>query len=252
MDIKNIFKKKEKNKLLINWKVADKLQKDNISDLFEKCSKHMPPYWDELKKDFDLGKTVKADIDNQFCYKENGRSRLNASTCPSFIEIFKNSYLLKAPVEFYVEINDNGIEIQSSNQAILNVNSHDLEAQLWGNFNPNVMNIKFELFDVAVKTLNKSTKIVILDNIFYTDIPFRVLPGVLPLSPKYPLSFNLNTTIDKRLISQGKKYTKLVKAGTPLAMFYMPDGVLDISCEEIDFSYKKAFIGDYIKKLNEN
>ena len=154
-------------------------------------------------------------------------------------------------MELYVEMDNNGIAIQSSNPSIISANSHDLRTQLWGDFNPNIMNIKFELFNVAAKTLNKSTKAVMLDNIFYTDLPFRVLPGVLPLSPKYPIALNLNTTIDKRSISQGKKYSKLVKAGTPLAMFYMPDGILDIGYEELDFSYKKAFIGDHIKKLNE-
>lgn len=251
MNILNIFKKKEKNKLLISWKVSGELQKDNISDLFEKCSKHMPPYWNKLKEGFDLGKTIKANTDDDFYIKENKRSRLNASTCPSFVEIFKNSYLLKTPVEYYIEMDNNGISVTSSNPKVMNINSHDLKTQLWGSFNPNVRNIKFEFFDLTAKTLNKSTKAIMIDNIFYTDLPFRVLPGVLPLSSKYPSSFNLNTTIDRRLISKGEKYTKLVKAGTPLAMFYMPDGVLDINVEEINLYYKKAFIADTIKKLNE-
>ena len=89
-----------------------------------------------------------------------------------------------------------------------------------------------------------------LDNIFYSDLPFKVMPGVLPIDPKYPVALNINTTIDKRLFKE-KKYTKLVKAGTPLAMLYVPDGILDLENKKIKMSYKKHFIADHIKKLNE-
>jgi hypothetical protein len=39
MDIRKIFRKKEKNKLLLNWKIKGVLQESNIDDLIQKCSK---------------------------------------------------------------------------------------------------------------------------------------------------------------------------------------------------------------------
>ena len=266
MDIRKIFKKKEKNKLLLNWKIKGVLQESNVDDLIQKCSKKMPPYWGKLTEDFDLEKTIKLekfipvknsphDKDREYFLenwkKKNGFSRANASTCPSFNEIFKNSYILKTPVDLYVEIDKKGIIVTSSNSDIIDVANHDLQTQLWGGFNPNLLNVKFEIFGVMAKTLNKSSKIIMLDNIYYSDLPFRVMPGILPLSPKYPVSFNLNTTIDRRFFNLEEKYTKLIKSGTPLAMFYMPDGVLDIKIQEIPQPNKKYFIADHMKKLNE-
>lgn len=268
MNILNVFKKKEKNKLLVSLEE----ESININEIIEKCSKNMPPYWDKLRRNFNLEKTIKfhsmanlnLDIkeENEKFYEihnepgndeiwnqDNGISRVNASTCPSFVEIFKNSYVLKTPVEFYIEVEGNKIKILSSNKKILGTASHPLKEQLWGDFNEDLINIKFEIAAV-VKTLNKRINIVMLDNIFYSDLPFKVMPGVLPIDPKYPVALNINTTIDKRLFKE-KKYTKLVKAGTPLAMLYVPDGILDLENKKIKMSYKKHFIADHIKKLNE-
>jgi len=272
MGIRDIFKKKEKNKFLINWEWLG--DKQDYNQLIEKCSKNLPPYYKNLSKNFDKEKSIRfrflmdqkskfdregiegeerekliEDIDKEDTWSQGGGiSRLNASTCPSFGEIFKNCYVFKSPVDFYIKADKNGMQITSRDPDVFDVTTHSLSGQLWGNFNPNIINVKFET-KATIKTTIKNTKMVFLDNIFYTDLPFRVMPGVLEISCKYSTSFNLNTFIDQRFFN--KEYTKLVKAGTPLAMLYMPDGVLDIESKSFSTNYRKYFMGDYIKKLNE-
>lgn len=274
MDIRKIFRKKEKNEILIDWEPALGMLQEgsvDINEIIEKCSKNMPPYWYNLQKGFNLEKTLKfhsmANLNLNIkkekekfdeIHKEpgndkiwdqgNGISRVNASTCPSFNEIFKNSYILKTPVDFFIEVERNKIKILSSNERVLEIASHPLKEQLWGDFNKNLINIKFEM-KAFIKTLNKRTNMVFLDNIFYSDLPFRVMPGILPIDPKYPVAINLNTTMDKRFFER-KKYTKLVKAGSPLAMLYMPSGILDLKIKRLGMPYQKYFIADHIKKIN--
>lgn len=272
MDIRNIFKKKEKNKILINWEWLG--EKQDYNQLIEKCSKNLPSYWKNLNKNFDQEKSIRfrflmdqklrfdrdgiegkerdkleKDLETEDVWSQgNGISRLNASTCPSFGEIFKNCYVFKSPVDFYIKADKNGMHITSRDPEVFDIMSHSLSGQLWGNFNTNIINVKFET-KATIRTSIKNTKMVFLDSIFYTDLPFRVMPGVLEVSCDYTTSFNLNTFIDQRFFN--KEYTKLVKAGTPLAMLYMPDGILDIESKEFPTSFRKYFFADHIKKLNE-
>ena len=270
MDIRNIFKRKEKNKILWCWKYEGMLQ--DSSDIIEPCLKNLPPYWKNLRKNYDEGKTIKfrnlvhrhdvedmdkdekeeliKDLKDEKIWSQgNGISRINASTCPSFNDIFKNCYVFKTPVSFYIEGNKDGIQITSRDKRVLDIESHSLSSQLWGDFNPNLISVKFQM-TTSVKTSRKKTKMIFLDNVYYTDLPFRVIPGVLELSPNSPTSFNLNTTIDKRFFEHKEKYSKLVKAGTVLAMIYMPDGILDIEDKNFSPSYRKYFLADGINQLN--
>ena len=275
MNIRNIFKRREKNKLLVSWEPGIGMREENaidISEVIEKCSKNMPPYWNKLGENFDeeksinfhgmnilnthLGRSKKEFYDNYgklhgdgLWNKGNNISRINASTCPSFIEILKNSYIIKTPVELYIKTDGVGLDVISSNPSVCGASSHPLNRQLWGNFNKNLLNIKFEIM-ANVKTLNKRTNMVMFDSIYYTDLPFKVMPGILPVNPKYPIDLNINTTIDKRLFKH-QKYTKLIKAGTPLAMFYVPDGILNLESSRLGLRYKRYFIADFFKKLNE-
>lgn len=272
MDIKSLFKKKEKNKLLVNWKWEGTLQKSN--DILEPCSKNMPPYWKGLSKNFSPESLVKyrGFVDRlnqqQGVSKEerknintevresgiwnlgNNVSRINASSCPSFVEIFKNSYVYKAPCDLYVKIDNKGWDITSRNKKLFDIASHSLPVQLWKGFNDNISNIKFQS-DLYIQTSLKNSKIIFLDNIYHSDLPFSVMPGVAEVSSKFAVNMNLNTFIDRRKFLNNS-YKKIIKAGTVLALIYMPDGILPIKDCELSPSPPKHFIGDYFKKLKKN
>ena len=211
MNIKNIFKKKRKNKLLFH--LFNNSEEIEINDILEPCSSNYPPYWKDLSKNqslstyvknrnyinqFDRGLISEEEMDKistpDFVYLGNGRSRINAGVCPSFVNIFKNSYIYKTPCEIYVEGNENGIEVYPSDPEVLAITSHPLSAQLWGDFNNNLTNIKFNI-QCVVKTTYKNARMIFLDSIYYSDLPFKVMPGVLDVSSKYTVSFNINTTI---------------------------------------------------------
>jgi len=268
MDIRNIFRKKEKNKLLISTPGLDGNQ--DLINALQPCSRNLPPYWKDLTKGNSWIETIrfKNDLDklndsnfnldekrkineklkkNNGGILKNGRSMINASTCPSFVEIFKNSFLIKTPCEIFVDIDNNNINVESAEKYLLDISFHDLNNQLWGDFNPNLRNIKFSL-PYRIKTSEKRAKLVFLDNVYYSDLPFKVMPGVVSIDNKFVSHFNLNTTIDRRYF-KNNNYQKIIKVGTPLAMIYMPDGLLDLEFTQFPEEPKIHFIGDYLKKL---
>ena len=137
MNILNIFKKKEKNKLLVSWKWEGNLQ--NSSDILEPGFKNIPSYWKNLSKGFSLKSSIEyKSLINKLNSKDiseeetnniksiinkskiwnlgNNTSRINASHCPSFVELFKNSYVYKSPCDIYVKIDDKGFNIISTNE----------------------------------------------------------------------------------------------------------------------------------------
>lgn len=261
-----IWKKEKKNKLLFSdVSVIGGIKSEEVlSPSMEK----LPSYWSKLNKGIAIDEKmlffkfmrkfnaaqnpqVKQQInnyinDNKIDVTKDGRSKINAAVCPSFVDIFRNSYIFKTPCEIYVEITDKGYDVHSANSEVMQVNRHDLKSQLWGNHNPNLFNIKFG-GNWLVKTTQKTTKIVFFDNILYNDLPFRVMPGVLKVTNKFSSFLNLNTYIDRRNIPS-KGYTKILKTGTPLGLLYMPDGLLEIEDKRFEESGKRYFMGDYLKK----
>jgi len=238
----------------------------DLEDIVVPIKGNFPNYWKYLRKDkqsikdaaefahLEHKQHMKKEIPgDKFPYLQNkfGRSTTNAMFCPSFLELFNNSFLLKAPCEILIDIDSKAgkMDIVPIDGRLMYIQRHNLRDQLWGDHNDNLINVKFAA-NWMIRTTSKPTKLVFFDPTYFTDQPYSVMPGVLPVVPHHEVSLNLNVFFDKREFSE-KHYTKIIKKGEVLSLIYMPDGILPL--ERYDFIGKgrQHFLMDYLKILKQ-
>jgi len=261
-------KNKDKNKILISFADLNHIGLDmDLEDLIVPVKGNYPTYWKDLRPDR-MAKTDKAEFANlqhrfyngkdkpdkhKFPYQQNskGRSTINVLHCPSFVEIFKNSFLIKAPCDIMLDIDKNTstIKVFPIDEGKIEIQRHSLRDQLWGDFNHDIINVKFS-GRWSIKTTTAPARMIFMDPVYWGAMPYRCMPGVLPVVPNREVSLNLNVSFDKKDLSD-KHHTKLINKGDVLSMVYMPDGLLEF--EKVHF-FKKGrmhFVNDYIKTLKE-
>lgn len=190
-------------------------------------------------------------------------SEITVRTCPSFVEVFKNSYCLLAPCDFMIKINTglnehnilNPLSYKSSIENAMWIDRpHDFKEQLNGALEEFV-NIKIG-FDLKVKPSKSSLKLVFMESTYYNNLPFRILPAAIELIPNFAMGMNINYILPKSFLykNQGKEF--LINHGDVLAMLYSPNGKAKIQPTN-EFQYvreheRPKFIGNYLYLLSKN
>jgi hypothetical protein len=186
----------------------------------------------------------------------NGKST-NAKFCPSFIELFKNSYLVKSPVEFVLTFKSNDeitLTMPSTERYYLTVEgSHNLNSQTNGGLK-DYLNLKIST-PLVLKTNKFPLNLTLLSPTYYNDFPCEVAPGILTLNSEYFLPLNINYIIprylEKRLIGQSLFFPK----GHVLAILYAGSKA-PIKFVDNILKYKLMpqyhFFGNYFKNIKNN
>jgi hypothetical protein len=207
-------------------------------------------------------------LDKWFCSAQpdwyaalKGRRRQNQQTprmCPSFVDIFKNSYLIKMPVDLLIayELDAGGFyrwnwEVPSE---FISLDNHDLAYQMGADYDARYLNFKIG-FQIRLKS-DKPRKLMFLDTFYHDVTPrdYRAMAGVMPLTG-INMELMVNTYVEKK--SFGTQGEFLIKEGEPLCLLYFPEGKPDIiknPCSVDDYTGKYAYtrtsyMGDYMKKI---
>lgn len=184
-----------------------------------------------------------------------------ARGCPAFVHLFKNSYLLRAPMDIsFVFYSDGTYGFSNAQMAsgvadhlnFVKIGSFNLTAKMGTEFS-RVSNLKL---DLAAKIIpDVATRCIFLDPQYHVEakLPFTIMTGILPMYPELFSTFALNVMINNENIKYDEWFH--IKEGTPLSYMYFPEGKPKIKSEwvsEEDFwqvSYQRTqFNSDFLKK----
>ena len=249
------FKKKQ-NKLIVDpTHFGDRGFDMPYNSIIDYTKNNLPKWWKNLTPNTIDKNTILDKL--YFNHKEKGiefgvhsYGLYTAKSCPSFIELFKNSYIIKAPCEMFIEIDAKNKQWRwmSTSKDLFSIDSHDLQSQLqWGNEYKNILNLKFEL-KAGVKTTKYPYNVIYMDPLFYNNFKLRMVPGILPLIPNYMAAFNLHFYLNFDDFKD--RETIHIKEGDVLSILYCPEGILEIKEQIVKHTPRTNFIGDYLKSLN--
>lgn len=148
--------------------------------------------------------------------KKSIKPNLTTQTCPSFVDLFKNSYVIKSPCDWLLEVEPNkGYRFTSSNKELMGDSFHNINNQMNGFSNGSLKNIKITL-RASLKSTLHLTKLIFLPPTYYNpNFPLDIMPGILPLTPNFALPLHINYFLNpnKKLVYRGS-------AGEIIGMLY--------------------------------
>lgn len=176
--------------------------------------------------------------------------------CPSFVELFKNTLLLRLPTDFIISYTGEYLIVQEAGaKGFVGHSYHDLKHQMDETYGQKNVNIKLD-FDFMFVS-DSPSKILITPPEYHFDEEVSCLKpmlGVLNTLPNVGIPFNVNTVVSLDYL--GEKQEVYMKKGTPLAYLYFPEGapssVEHVSSDEYhDTRYTRTtFFGDYLRQVN--
>lgn len=179
-------------------------------------------------------------------------------SCPSFVDIFRNSLVLRAPTEmifhFMGDANEYMVAAEFPNFRFVHSEQHDIETQMsreWGSQHIHLkLNFNFQFISEV------QSKCLILPPDYHFEEESLILKpmlGVLDLLPNLGVEFNLNMIAGKQDFLQKKEL--FVRKGTPLAYLYFPFGE-NVSVEYMpqheyeSFHFTRtSFGGEYLRHV---
>lgn len=181
------------------------------------------------------------------------------NACPSFIKLFKNSYMLRMPCDltFRVSWNPDPQKCHLESLAMSNfisVSQHDLADQMHPGFHELGTSLKINF--KMITTFDKPVHMMYLHPQYELGetYPGIVMHGVIPFAPGLSQEVNCNTIIPPHLRDQDIR----VKWKTPLAMLYFPEGKPRIKVHKLNSTDEVMLLNhprhqvsfDYISKIN--
>ncbi len=181
----------------------------------------------------------------------------NVRTCPSFVELFKNSYALVAPCDFTLKISLRGMDLIQVENGWLEITTHTgLPQELGGNqmgmqWDQTLQNIKI-MTGLTLGT-NKGHYNIMHLPAYYHEPKSKLFapPGISTITEDTPLDLNVNVFFDMSNLTSENEEVITVKHGTPLAYIYMPFGLLPYEKGNLDRKMRKQFLGDYKRQLEQ-
>jgi len=198
----------------------------------------------------------------------------NARTCPSFIDLFKDSYTFVAPCDIHFKIDSKGVNFVTAEDGWFETHSHTAQKPpkgVWENVVNEIgsLNQMGDLWDQQIHNIKFMTGLQLGVNhgeFRFMQMPsywhdpnatFFTPPGISTVTNANPLDLQLNTFIDfkKYRDKDGnlpeKGIFETIKVGTPLAVIYLPDGYLPYEKGKLNKRLRKKFLSDYSDHLKE-
>ena len=229
-----MFGKKKKQVLL--WDVIDKKYDTPITDYLIPTKQLQPKWYKNLKQVVDPRSGVG-----------------NVKSCPSFQQLFQDSYTFVSPCDFEIEVGRQGHRILQANSIWWKIDSHtniqNHPSQMGLEWDKDLYNVKFGP-NILISTNVGKLTVMSLPPFYYNPRSEIIIPpGVFDITPSINMQLNLNTFIDLKGMSVTDSKTIKIKAGQPLAMLYLPQGTLDLERTTLHSQPRKKFFGDYKEKL---
>lgn len=177
--------------------------------------------------------------------------------CPSFVEVFKNTLLLRLPTDIMIRYVGEYVSIEEAGgKGFIGHAFHDLRHQMDEDYGQKNINLKLD-FDFMFVSEGPSKIIITPPEYHFNEKVSCLKPmfGVLNTLSNLGIPLNINTVVSLDYL--GEKREVYIKKGTPLAYLYFPDGAPTSSVEHVssdeyqDTRYTRTtFFGDYLKQVN--
>ena len=176
--------------------------------------------------------------------------------CPSFIDMFKNSYLVRMPCDFVFRFQlDPHLDIlYKSPLPFLNLQGHSVEDQMHKSWAKDFVSVKLSFN--ATLTSNKKQKMMFLAPQYEQTekFPGMLLNGVVTHLPNHYLSLNIHFLLAK----QDCNKDIFISKDAPVCYLYFPDGKPKLKTHlvsEEEWHQKRTpkshyFEMDYVKKAS--
>ena len=185
------------------------------------------------------------------------KSRETVKSCPSFVDIFRNSLVLRAPCDFVFTVVDDGgflLTHQFANSDFMSVDHHDLESQMNEEWGSQHINIKLN-FQAQFLSDTPSKCLVLPPSYHFEETlsPIQPMLGVINLLSNVGIWLNINMMVSKQHMMTEREI--LTRKGTPLAYIYFPFEerviVEHVSQSEYDNTLftRTTFGGDYLRSV---
>lgn len=186
----------------------------------------------------------------------------NVKGCPSFVRLFKNSYLLRAPEDVMITApgSESGGKVMFASEAsnappFQTVLSADIGAEMHPSFAETHANLQFGFNFVLVP--ETPIEMVYLDPCYHLDkkSELTAMTGMLLLHPEMLMSINVNMLLPFTAFDD--KNETFIKKGQPLAYLFFPGGRPKIEPHKItmsewseDYGYRReTFQGYWISEM---
>jgi len=176
--------------------------------------------------------------------------------CPSFVEMFKNSYLIKLPCDFVFRFQLDPCPdiLYKSPLPFIKLHGHNVEDQMHKSWAKDFVSVKL-CFNVTF-TSNKKQKMMFLAPQYeHTEkFPGMLLNGVVTHLPNHYLSLNINFLLAKQECNKDI----FIYKDAPVCYLYFPDGKPKLNTHlvsEEEWHQKRTpklhrFEMDYVKKAS--
>ena len=178
-------------------------------------------------------------------------------TCPAFIDLFKNSFLVRAPQDLFFSFDEDGVcEWNSADtfkgavpsnlpfvspvpfNSVYSFSFKDQMGDSWDDFHSLKINFEVQLIP------DRKMTCVYLDPLYHLDerSPFVAMTGTFPIYPKLYVGLNVNLFIAKKVVIPNQVIPIL--EGTPLCYLYFPDGKPSVEsefCSMDDWTHKYRY-----------
>jgi len=187
----------------------------------------------------------------------------NAKGCPSFVRLFKNSYLLRAPEDIMITpptSRPGGGKVMFASEVsnappFLSVHSSNLGTEMHPSFAKTHVNLQFGFKFVFVP--EAPIEMVYLDPCYHLDkkSDLTAMTGTLQLHPEMYMCINVNMLLPFAAFDD--KNETFIKKGQPLAYLFFPGGRPKIEPKKItmrewdeDYGYRReTFQGHWISEM---
>ena len=230
---------KSKNQNIIELGVLSPIEP--LKNIMLPSIKNLPEWWTSFPKLPEL------DIPS-WDSKDKVKPILTTHTCPSFIDFFKNSYVVKSPCDWLLEVEPGrGYRFSASNSDVLGNDNHSIKKQMNNFADSSLENLKLQIMSTLIST-SKLTKLIMTSPIYFNpNFPLDIMPGILPLTPKHPLPLHLNY-----FINPNKKIKYKCREGEVIAVLYCTEKILPkikIKDGLHYFPYQTKWKGNFINYL---
>ena len=187
-----------------------------------------------------------------------GQLTRTAKTCPSFVELFRDSYLLRAPCDITItyqgrDSNHDDIVSWVCAGSLPYVDSHNLHDQMGPEWSSKYVSIKLGLRTVPKASEPIKCMTLPLDYHKPRGPRLKSMMGIIPIhNQNFEMQLNMVTDLQE-LISNPEIS---IKVGEPLGLLYFPGGKPKVcsTCvpqAEYDTKYKYervTWYGDFVRK----
>ena len=203
----------------------------NVPSWFEKLT----PYINGTKTVLDAWRSIEPNERN------NARVYSTAKMCPSFHNLFRNSFLVKFPCDMMVEYDDNNwVWNVPSNENPLGLGMHSAHQH---GFSERLNNYHIMKFEIPLQlTSTKNLDIMFFDPIYWESVPYRVAPGVMNIGGK-------NSAIHMNVIvffeKNGERNAYHFRKGQPMCLMNTSEKVQLTETNDIKNFHRKRFASSF-------